>query len=177
MTLRAFLLATTVALAAGACVKYPDRACSGRSELLREYGHTEATCRAACASLGCASFEIHRDTDAHKGLCQLSSTCTHELSAPRAHVDLFVCAGPQAPPATPISAGCPPNAEPTPWAASGAGVVCSTGTEEERKHTSSHTQRDDVFLKGAYVELGMSSWAYYGTHTAPPPHFVAFSMR
>jgi len=55
--------------------------------------------------------------------------------------------------------------------------ACSAGTAAEIAQVESHTQGDDLFLKGAYLEVGMNKRGYYGTHDNPPPSFVAFSMQ
>ena len=43
-----------------------------------------------------------------------------------------------------------------------AAVASATcGTDAEIAQTDSHTQGSDVFLKGAYVELGMNKEGFY----------------
>ena len=55
-------------------------------------------------------------------------------------------------------------------------------SETEISHAQSTTQDSshegkDVFMKGAYLEVGMHEDGYYGTHSDPPPGFVSFQHR
>ena len=38
-------------------------------------------------------------------------------------------------------------------------------------------QGDDIFLKGAYLEVGINKRGYYGTHVAAPDSFVSFALK
>merc|ERR1711968_190915 len=73
-------------------------------------------------------------------------------------------------------AGHPRHSECTKHACSFGKCFTPLGTDNEIAQAKAMTKGDDVFLKGAYLEVGVAQKAYYGTHTSTLPAFVSFKL-